>query len=203
MKLFVYTLTPIIFLAGCSIQQTTLHTKDSTEPNNSPTTTDTVAVKNISLVAQKETALDTQTEIASDSNTQTQTDIQMVSLPEITLQAPHHYPIDITQTSFLTFDTYVTDREKNLITELLKQNTQDSLSQTEINTQILQYNGRYLFERTRINDFDILIHKRDFFGLIGDIYEAHIYLGNGKVLVLSDELNHSRLDETLRTISKN
>ena len=126
----------------------------------------------------------------------------LTELDGISFQAPEDYPYTLEETPFTSFETYADYIESTLIKEHIQANQQNQLTETEVNTELEKFKGHYSFERKEVNGFDILVHKRDFFGLIGDIYEVHVYLKNGKVLVLSDELDHERLDKVLTTIRK-
>lgn len=198
MKHPLYILTIVLFLAGCTNQP--VPSEQKTEPTRPSTTQHQTNQTNSQTSTYTEHTSITETPQNNLINTETKN--IMFHLDGITLQAPEHYHIEITDTPHLTFSAYAEYKKEYLISELIQANTQDSLSDTELARQIKQFEGRYSFQQTNINGFDILIHKRDFFGLIGDVYEAHIYVDAGKVLILTDELDHTQLDQTLRTIKK-
>ena len=132
----------------------------------------------------------------------TQNETDSIELDGISFQAPSDYQYTLEETPFTSFDAYAKNAENNLIKELIQANEQNGLTEAEVNAELEEFEGHYSFERKEANGFDVLVHRRDFFGMIGDIYEVHIYLENGKVLILADELNHERLDGILATIRK-
>lgn len=138
----------------------------------------------------------------SPSQENTQKNPDLIELDGVSFQASTDYQYRLEETPFASFEEYADYVENNLIIELVQANQQNKLTEAEVNTELKKFEGHYSFERKKVNGFDVLVHRRDFFGIIGDIYEAHVYLENGKVLILADELDHERLDNVLSTISK-
>jgi len=132
----------------------------------------------------------------------TTVDSGLVQLDGINFEAPINYQYLFEHTPFTSFEAYADDIEKNLIKDLIQSNQQGQLTESEVESELEQFEGRYSFERTEVNDFDVLVHRRDFFGMIGNIYRVYIYVGNGYILSFSDELNHEKLNEVLSTIQK-
>lgn len=128
-------------------------------------------------------------------------DWNTVQLDGISFQAPTGYFYNIRETSFTSFEAFTEDIEKNLIRELIQANNKDFTS-SQVEAELNQYKGHYSFELKKVNGFDVLIHRRDFLGMIGDVYDVYVYLGNGKILYFSDELDHARLDRVLVSIKK-
>lgn len=200
MKYYLHILTALVFLTGCTTQYATSDQKtEAIQPDNTQQQTEQT---NLQPPTYTQNTSNTITDQSSSSYTEVEAKNTMFTLDGITLQAPEHYRVEITKTSHLSFDAYAAHQERYLISELIQANAPSPLSQAELSTQLKQFEGRYSFSPTNINGFDVLMHKRDFFGIIGDVYEAHIYIDAGQVLVLTDELNHAQLDQTLRTIKK-
>lgn len=125
-----------------------------------------------------------------------------IKLNGISFQAPDDFQYALEQTTFTSFKDYANHVESTLMKELIIQvNRPNQLTDAEIEAELKKFKGRYSFERKKVNGFDLLVHRRDFFVLFGELYEVHIYLENNKVLILAD-LDHDRLDRVLSTIKK-
>ena len=143
------------------------------------------------------------TKEVSSCKENTQTSPHLIKLEGINFQVPWcDYQYTLEETPFTSFDEYANHIENNLIKEQIQSNQQNQLTESELNLELEKFEGRYSFEHKEVNGFNVLVHRRDFFGLIGDIYEVHVYLENGKVLILYEELYHERLDKILSTINK-
>ncbi|MFA5792617.1 MAG: hypothetical protein WC897_01965 [Candidatus Gracilibacteria bacterium] len=126
----------------------------------------------------------------------------LVECDGISFQSAFDSPCMLNETPFTSFDTFADDLENNLIENLIQANKQNQLTDSQVESELQKYTGRYSFERKEINGFNVVIHQRDFFGIIGDVYEAYIYIGDGKYIVISDEFNHDNVDKALSTLSK-
>jgi len=105
------------------------------------------------------------------------------------------------KTSFETFEEFANDLENNLITDLIKANKR-GLTDSEIETELQNFEGRYSFEQKTINNFNILLHKRDFFGMIGNLYEMYVFIDKENILHFVSESDHSVLDKIYSSIKK-
>ena len=46
---------------------------------------------------------------------------------------------------------------------------------------------KYSFEEETFNELPVLIHQRNFEGMLGDVQEAHVWIGGGKIIEFSAE----------------
>lgn len=95
--------------------------------------------------------------------------------------------IYVKHSDFTSFDDFASDMKEDYIFRLVKGN---SLSDEEAREETKKYEGRYSFEVKKVNNTDMLIHKRDFFGYIDGVFEAYIWIGGGDyLLVYGSDLN--------------
>lgn len=85
--------------------------------------------------------------------------------------------------NFSTFDEFVSDKKANYIASLVKSNNWRATDE-EVKQEVKKMEGRYSFETKKINGADVLVHKRDFFGIIDGAVETYIWIGNGDYLLI-------------------
>ena len=105
------------------------------------------------------------------------------------------------QTSFETSKEFYDDLETNLITDHIKSNNK-KLIDSEIKQELQKYEGRYSFEQKTINDLNILLHKRDFFGMIGNRYDMYVFIDKENILHFVSESDHNELNKIYNSIKK-
>ena len=97
--------------------------------------------------------------------------------------------------TFSSFEAFAADTESNLITEHIKSNNSSKeWSDAELQSELQRLDGHYSFERKEIEGIQVLLHKRDFSGMIGNIYQMSVY-SNGKILDFYSESDHEILDQ--------
>lgn len=141
-------------------------------------------------------------EVSPNKEQTTQTGTFLVECDGISFQSSFDSPCVLKETPFTSFDSFADDLEKNLIKSLIKANQQNHQTESQVESELQKVAGRYSFERKEVNGFNIVIHRRDFFGMIGDVYEAYVYIGNAKYIIIGDEFNHGNVDNALATLSK-
>jgi len=128
----------------------------------------------------------------------------------------------IVDTEFSTFDDYAADLNDNFIRRFVKDNYTSSyisvlldleaglidaretyqrieeLDQT-VDEQVNNFNSHYSFQKEVINGAQVVFHKRDFYGWIGNIYNMNVWLGNGQILTFASEEDNAVLDKIYRS----
>lgn len=137
--------------------------------------------------------LDLNTDQVQESNTIT------IELDGITFDTELGYVYNFTKNNFMSFDDFANDMEQSYITDLIKLNSNDNQSEAEVKEILNSFEGHYTFERVSINDFNAIVHKRDFFGMVENVYEVYIFTDNN-ILSFSEELDHNKLNNILKTI---
>lgn len=90
------------------------------------------------------------------------------------------------QTEFSSFDSFAKEIEETLIPTLIKSNNEE-ITEDEFEELLNKLNGHYNFKKLKINDFNVLYHKRDFYGYFEGVTEYYVWLGNKKYIVITDE----------------
>lgn len=98
-------------------------------------------------------------------------------------------------TEFTSFEDFATDMETNYIKERIEgNNSTNELSDAELQSELQRFEGHYSFERKEIGGVQVLLHKRDFYGMIGNIYAMYVY-SEGKIIDFYSESDHEILDQ--------
>lgn len=99
---------------------------------------------------------------------------------------------------FDTFDEYAEHEKSTMIPDLIRANYGSSLAEKELEEKVKEelalYSGEYEFWEETIDGAPALFHRRNFYGMIGNVYEMHIDSGDGKIRILSSELDNDILD---------
>jgi hypothetical protein len=99
---------------------------------------------------------------------------------------------------FATFDEYAEHTKRTMIPELIRANYENSLNgevlEKKVNDELDRLSGSYEFWEETVGGHPALFYRRNFYGMIGDIYEMHIDAGNGTVIILSSEIDNDILD---------
>ncbi len=231
MKNLTLLLIPLLFLSSCTIDWNDEKDKKIVEPatkviTNTATQTwiietqipktnswweirelwDGFTMSSCALLFNKEIVTEYTMIGCNPSETQIQQDIQInkpqkLNFWKISIDLPASINRTIITTAFNKFEDYVNDRKMNMIPELIKSNNPKSISEKEIQTELANFKNRYSFEEKIINWVNVLIHKRDFYGLIDSSYELHIDIGNNQVLILNEEFYPIKLDNALKTLT--
>lgn len=90
--------------------------------------------------------------------------------------------------NFSSFEDFTKDMTENYIFELVKTND-NSLSDQQAREEVKKFDSQYSFETKKINNANVLVHNRTFFGVDGSS-ETYIWIGNGDYLLI----NGSSLD---------
>lgn len=99
---------------------------------------------------------------------------------------------------FATFDEYAEHAKRTMIPELVRANYENSLNgealEKKVNDELDRLSGSYEFWEETVDGHPALFHRRNFYGMIGNIYEMHIDTGNGPIIILSSEIDNDILD---------
>jgi hypothetical protein len=96
------------------------------------------------------------------------------------------------KTIFTSYEDYLQDLKNNFIKKLIKENNKD-FSESDINNELKKLEGHFFIESKEINGIKVVIHKRDFYGMIGKIYDMYVFIWNGKVLHFSSETDYQEI----------
>ncbi len=96
---------------------------------------------------------------------------------------------------FSSFEDFANDMEKNYIKKVIV----ESFGEDYLETGLAQFENHYSFSREKIGDLDVLLHRRDFAGWIGDIYTMYVFV-DGKIVEFHSESDNEKLDEIYRSI---
>lgn len=157
--------------------------------------------KSKEINSTNEMALNDQVESKNDSKKLGSDEIKTFQLDGIIFKAPSNYQQRIQENSFSSFGEYITNLKENYIREQIRSNYQNQISEAEIENKLKEFNGHYSFEEREVNGINTLVHRRDFYGMIGAVYEVHIETKD-KILILNEEFDHEKLDKILLTIEK-
>lgn len=91
--------------------------------------------------------------------------------------------IHIEHSKFSSFEDFVTDMKENYIYKLVKSNDK-ILSDQQAKEEVEKLGGQYSFEVKKVNNSDVLVHKRSFYGYIDGASESYIWIGNGDYLLI-------------------
>lgn len=87
------------------------------------------------------------------------------------------------RSNFSSFEYFAKDMRENYIFKLVKAND-NSLSDKQAREEAKKFDGQYSFEIKKINNADVLIHNRTFFGMDGSS-ETYVWIGNGDYLLIN------------------
>jgi len=79
------------------------------------------------------------------------------------------------KTIFTSYEDYLQDLKNNFIKKLIKENNKD-FSESDINNELKKLEGHFFIESKEINGIKVVIHKRDFYGMIGKIYDMYVFI---------------------------
>lgn len=96
-------------------------------------------------------------------------------------------------TPFSSFEDFARYMEAHFITEIIESSFSPS-SEEELQSLLQKYDGHYSFEYREINGLQVLLHKRDFGAMIGNVYTMYLY-ANGKILEFHSESDHDLLEQ--------
>jgi hypothetical protein len=104
----------------------------------------------------------------------------------------------IIETTSADFQDYAAEQEKQLLKEWPEIKTK------KVKTCELTSESCYSYEIIEQNGVEILVHKRNFGAMIGNIYQIHLNLQNQKVLFFegNEAFSSEIMDRVLKSISK-
>lgn len=96
-------------------------------------------------------------------------------------------------TPFSSFEDFARYMEAHFITEIIESSFSPS-SEEELQSYLQKFEGHYSFEYREINGLQVLLHKRDFGAMIGNVYTMYLY-ANGKTVEFHSESDHDLLEQ--------
>ena len=105
------------------------------------------------------------------------------------------------KTIFSSYEEYLEDFNKNFIARLIKENHKE-FSDSDVMNELKKLDGHFSIESKEIHTLKTIIHKRDFYGMIGKTYDMYVFLGNNKILHFASETDYPEIIDEIYTSIK-
>jgi hypothetical protein len=102
--------------------------------------------------------------------------------------------VSLESSDFTSFEDFATNMENNLIRDMIRDYGTQGASESDVEAKLKEFEGQYSFERKEIGGFQVLIHKRNFYSMIGNIYKMYVYTDKG-IFSFGSEADHELLDQ--------